>query len=370
MSPNDPTLMKSEIHDCPVVIAPNNFKFKSLSCWAVNAFLGCSHGCRFCYVTDTSANKQKHLLASYGIHDPVADWGNYLLVRPWDEKEFVGSLKKAEKTPQADLNKDGNRAVMFSSTTDPYQVVRNPSAPKQNVLNSMARSNMRRALELILNYSTLNVRILTRSPLAREDFDLFKQFGNRLLLGVSLPTLDDKLSRLYEPHAPSPKLRLKLLLDAHAEGIPTFAAIAPVFPECGYAGMLDVFNAVKAADPVTLFMEPVNIRLGIAQRIQQEAQKVGREIDMSPYRNEDNAWSEYAVKALLDAERAAEAAGVRDRLHLWPDHDSLGAAKVVKAQAKVWSHPSGMSYTEWLASYWNRISEWPGKPPIDLGGGS
>ena len=77
-----------------------------------------------------------------------------------------------------------------------------------------------------------------------------------------------------------------------------------------------------------------------------------------------------SLDTLLDAERAADAAGVRDRLHLWPDHDSLGAAKVVKAQAKVWSHPSGMSYTEWLASYWNRISEWPGKPPIDLGGGS
>lgn len=51
MNPNEPTLMKSEIHDCPVVIARNNFKFKSLSCWAVNAFLRCSHACRFCYLS-------------------------------------------------------------------------------------------------------------------------------------------------------------------------------------------------------------------------------------------------------------------------------------------------------------------------------
>lgn len=57
--------MKSEIHDCPVVIARNNFKFKSLSCWAVNGFLGCGHGCRVCFVTDTSANKQMPILASY-----------------------------------------------------------------------------------------------------------------------------------------------------------------------------------------------------------------------------------------------------------------------------------------------------------------
>ena len=33
----------------------------------------------------------------------------------------------------------------------------------------------------ILENSTLNVLTLTRSPLARQDFDPFKQFGTRLL---------------------------------------------------------------------------------------------------------------------------------------------------------------------------------------------
>ena len=197
---------------------------------------------------------------------------------------------------------------------------------------------MRRALELIRDHSTLNVRILTRSPLARKDFDLFKSFGNRLLLGTSLPTMDGKISKLYEPNAPAPKHRLKLLLDAHEEGIPTFVAVAPVFPECGYEGMLEVFNAVKEANPVTIFMEPVNIRLGIAQRIQEEARRVKKDIDMTPY-TDKAAWAEYAISTLLDAERAAEDAGVLDRLHLWPDHDDLGAKKVRKAQEAVWDHP-------------------------------
>ncbi len=212
----------------------------------------------------------------------------------------------------------------------------------------------------MLTESTLNVRILTRSPLAREDFDLFKKFGNRLVLGVSLPTLDTKLSVLYEPHAPHPKQRLKLLQDAHAQGISTFVAVAPVFPECGYDGMLEVFNAVKEVDPVTIFMEPVNIRLGVAQRIQEEARRLGREINITPFKD-SKAWSEYAIRTLLDAERVAGAVGLSDRLHLWPDHDALGAAKVVKAQSKDWNHPSGTTYKQWLESWWNRISEWPGK---------
>lgn len=37
---------------------------------------------------------------------------------------------------------------------------------------------------------TSTFQILTRSPLAWEDFDIFQSFGDRLLLGTSLPTLD------------------------------------------------------------------------------------------------------------------------------------------------------------------------------------
>jgi hypothetical protein len=162
---------------------------------------------------------------------------------------------------------------------------------------------------------------------------------------------------------------LKLLLDAHKEGIPTYVAIAPVYPECDYKDMLEVFNAVKEANPLTYFMEPVNIRLGVAQRIQEEVRKTGNEIDMTPYTDRAK-WAEYAISKLLDAERAAAATGVLDRLHLWPDHRDLGAKKVVNAQSNIWSHPSGMSYPEWLESCWNRISEWPGKPRNGAGGGS
>ena len=360
MNPENANSILIGLHDRPVVIARNHFLYKSLSSWAVNGYLGCLHGCRFCYVPDTTANKQCALLRSYGVSDPVTDWGNYLLVRPWDERAFMKSLRDAESTALSDLNVEGNRAVMFSSTTDPYQVIRGGDPDKRSMLSTIDRSNMRRSLQRILENSTLNVRILTRSPLARQDFDLLKQFRNRLLLGVSLPTLDDDLARLYEPHSPAPKQRLKLLVDAHAEGIPTFVAVAPVFPEVGYDGMLEVFNAVKAVDPFTIFMEPVNMRLGIAERIREEAIKIGKGINMTPY-TDNNAWVKYAIRTLRDAERAADAAGVRDRLHLWPDHEALGAAKVIESQSTAWKHPRDLTYKEWLQSYWNRISEWPGK---------
>ena len=97
---------------------------------------------------------------------------------------------------------------MLCSTTDPYQTVRHPDAAERKRLQDHARYVVRRSLEIIRDQSTLNVRILTRSPLAREDFDIFKSFGHRLLFGMSLPTLRNDLSKVYEPRAPAPTARL------------------------------------------------------------------------------------------------------------------------------------------------------------------
>ena len=143
-------------------------------------------------------------------------------------------------------------------------------------------------------------------------------------------------------------------MHAHAAGIHTYVAVAPVFPECGYQGMLDAFTAIKSANPCTIFVEPVNLHLRIAKRIQVEATKRGREIDMTLY-TDRLAWSRYAITTLWDAERAAREAGVLDRLHLWPDHSALASKPVIKDQ----TNPTG--YLNWLDTYWDRISEWPGK---------
>ncbi len=82
--------------------------------------------------------------------------------------------------------------------------------------------------------------------------------------------------------------------------------------------------------------------------------KHGRQIDMTPYIN-PLAWSKYAITTLRDAERAASTAGVIDRLHLWPDHQALGSKGVISRQ------PDPVGYLKWLNTYWERISEWPGK---------
>ncbi|XHR28439.1 MAG: radical SAM protein [Chthoniobacteraceae bacterium] len=264
--------------DHPVLIEKNNFKNKSLSAFSCNLAVGCSHGCLFCYVPETSTNKMATALAEKGVADPDAQWGNYVFLRKWDKAKFLASLKKADEIPEDKLNADGNRAVMFCTTSDPYQVFKNPDSKVADSLNKTFKKTRRTALELIRDKSTLNVRIMTWNPKAKEDFDLFKSFGDRMAFGMSIPTLNDKLAQVYEPHAPSPSKRMETLKAAKDAGISVYVAIAPTYPECGEADIRATLAAVKELDPITIFHEPINVRAGNVDRIKSHAAKLGIEI--------------------------------------------------------------------------------------------
>jgi DNA repair photolyase len=333
------------------VIAPNNFVHKSLSSWAFNVAVGCSHGCSFCFVPSTSTNKQGPKLAHFGVTNPDLQWGKYVLVREWDEEKFLVSLRKAESTPKEQLKTDGNRAVIYCSTTDPYQSIHHPDASKRIELAKAARYLVTRSLELIRDRSTLHVRILTRSPLARLDFELFKTFGPRLMFGMSLPTLRNDLARIYEPNAPAPTQRLETLRAAKRAGLNVYVAMAPTYPECDQNDLAATLKAVAELDPLTVFMEPINIRAENVTRIADHAATLNMAIKTEVFGSQER-WQEYALEQLKLVEGLAEGYGLASRLHLWPD-PSLGSQKALARMQDSSSH------AQWLNSKWNRISEWP-----------
>jgi DNA repair photolyase len=335
----------------PAVIAENNFIYKSLSNWAFNVAVGCSHACRFCYVPSAATIKQGPKLAEYGVKDPDAEWGNYVLLRPWDEEKFLASLRAAENTPGSQLKRDGNRAVIYCSTTDPYQVIHHPDPDQQKVLSHHARRLVRRSLELIRDNSSLNVRILTRSPLARSDFDLFRSFGRRLLFGMSLPTLRNDLAKVYEPKAPAPSQRLAALRAAREEGINVYVAVAPTYPECDEKDLRATLQAVAELKPATVFHEPINIRAENVERIGAQAELLGITLKTDVFSTRER-WQDYAVTSLQTVERLAGELGLANHLHLWPDK-SLGNPVIANRM------PKPEQYLRWLSKCWGRISEWP-----------
>jgi DNA repair photolyase len=366
----------------PVVLQRNNFVNKSLSCWSCNTSVGCTHGCLFCYVPEVAAKKQAGKLATLGVNDPDEEWGDYAFLRNWDEHKFRTSLYAAERTPPCALNPDGNRAVMYSTTTDPYQSVKNADPMKQKQLNRHGHLLLvRRSLELILTESTLNVRILTRSPLAKKDFDLFKRFGNRLLFGMSLPTLDNELARIYEPKAPAPTQRLETLRAAKDADIPVYVAIAPTYPECDEANLRRTLTEIAKLDPVTVFHEPINIRADNVDRIRAHAASIGKTTRLEVFATKA-AWFRYSMDQLLLVQRLAGEVGLADRLHLWPDPELksrelfMAVRRAEREQdhpARVWSkdelaahhqldEEAYAAHVAWLTGWWARVSEWPGEP--------
>lgn len=335
----------------PAIIAENNFIYKSLSNWAFNVAVGCSHACRFCYVPSAATIKQGAKLAEYGVQDPDAEWGDYVLLRPWDEDRFLASLRAAESTPRSQLKRDGNRAVIYCSTTDPYQVIRHPDPARQRELAEHARFLVRHSLELIRDKSTLNVRILTRSPLARADFDLFCSFGKRLVFGMSLPTLRNDLAKVYEPKAPAPSQRLVTLRAAKEAGLHVFVAMAPTYPECDQSDLRATLEAIAELEPITIFHEPINIRADNVARIKEQAMAMGVQLRTDVFATRED-WQNYAVDALHTVSEQAKKLGIQKRLHLWPDK-SLGNRLLADRM------PNPSKYLKRLELWWQRVSEWP-----------
>ncbi len=263
----------------------------------------------------------------------------------------MASLRTAESVPLNALKPDGNRAVMYCTTTDAYQTIRHTDLDKQQELAAASRLMVRRSLELIRDHSTLNVRIMTRSPMARLDFDLFKSFGPRLVFGMSLPTLRNDLAKVYEPRAPAPSQRLATLQAAKDAGLHVYVAMAPTYPECDEDDLRATLTEVAKLAPITVFHEPINSRAENVTRIQAEAKELNIKLKTEVFETRED-WQKYALGALKSVWKISSEVGLRERLHLWPDK-ALGSQKAVS------SMPNPTAYERWLSARWNRISEWP-----------
>jgi len=78
--------------DKSVSLSISGLDEKSLCYWALNLGVGCSHGCRFCYVPEASTIKLAPKLSTRGVQDPDSEWGNYVFVRELEEKKLSVNL--------------------------------------------------------------------------------------------------------------------------------------------------------------------------------------------------------------------------------------------------------------------------------------
>jgi len=162
--------------------------------YCVNPYVGCSHGCRYCYAT---------FMKRYSGHTEA--WGG-----------FVDVKINAPEILQKQLKRARMGRVMISSVTDAYQ----PIESKYKLT--------RQCLEALLQCQ-FPVDILTKSPLVLRDMDIIKKFKD-IEAGITITTNDEKMQKIFEPNAPSIMARIRTLKALHDKGIYTYAFIGPVLP--------------------------------------------------------------------------------------------------------------------------------------------
>ncbi len=167
-------------------------EYSELAC---NLYMGCSHGCKYCF-------------APACMRKTPEQWHS----SPYCRSGVIGKLRK----DAAFLASTGDRRpILFSFLSDPYQ--------------PMERSTRltRQALEIIHEYK-LNSKILTKGAgeLIEPDLDLMKEAGTQL--GITLSFSNDQSRREWEPDAASVSDRLELLKKAHGMGIRTWVSMEPV----------------------------------------------------------------------------------------------------------------------------------------------
>ncbi|VWX52018.1 PA0069 family radical SAM protein [Novosphingobium sp. 9U] len=168
---------------------------------SINAYRGCEHGCIYCFARP-----------SHAYHDlsPGLDFETKLFAKPDAARLLRETLAKPSYRPAP---------IAMGTNTDPYQ----PIEARYRIT--------RQVLEVCLE-TRHPVTITTKSDRVLQDLDLITELARHGLIwvGISVTSLDPKLSRLLEPRAASPAKRVAALGALVAAGVPCHVSVAPVIP--------------------------------------------------------------------------------------------------------------------------------------------
>lgn len=188
--------MSQEIREIEVKCALVRSRIPGVG-FVINPYLGCGHGCSYCYAT---------FMRQYSHFSRQSRWGEFVEAKVNVPSILAGELARKRKTGTA----------LLSSVCDPYQ----PAERRYKLT--------RRCLELLRNYGW-GIRILTRAPLVLRDMDIISSSLDALV-GLSIPTDNDRVRKALEPNSPSISSRVETLERLREAGIRTWAFIAPMLP--------------------------------------------------------------------------------------------------------------------------------------------
>lgn len=162
--------------------------------YAVNAYVGCAHGCVYCYAA---------FMKRFTGHREK--WG-----------EFVDVKVNAPELLAAEVKKKKPGRVWISGVTDAYQPLE-----RKYLLT-------KRCLEVLAD-NGWPFTVQTKSDLVLRDIGIFKRAKDAEVC-FTITTADEKIRKIFEPGTPPIAKRIEALAKLRDEGIRTSVMIAPLLP--------------------------------------------------------------------------------------------------------------------------------------------
>jgi len=184
---------------------------------SINAYRGCEHGCSYCFARPTH---------SYIGHSAGIEFERDIYVKT----NAVEALRLELANPRYRA-----RPIAMGTNTDPYQPAEREHQLTRGILRVMLETKH-------------PVTITTKSALVVRDLDILVPLAELGLVsvGVSVTSLDHRLSRKLEPRASTPEKRLEALRLLSQAGIPTIVMAAPMIPAINDSELERILDAAAA----------------------------------------------------------------------------------------------------------------------------
>src|SRR5260370_161064 len=178
--------------------------------WTINPYRGCEFACKYCYARYTHEYME---LDGSEFEKKIYVKKDAAPLLAWDVNHKYSYTSEASGGARPDH-------IAIGTATDPYQ----PAEREYGVT--------RACLEELATREGLSVSIITKSNQIVRDIDVLQRIAERSNLGIdiTITTLRAGLTRLLEPRAPRPDLRLAAVKQLREAGLAVGVSASPLIP--------------------------------------------------------------------------------------------------------------------------------------------
>lgn len=271
----------------PIVESPG-FAKKELADFHLDMVRVCEADCLYC---STPATTNMRIMKDGLANQALREHGRRMV--PGDVgftvrfHDFEHRVEEQLRSKPKDNSWGKGSTLMVSQFTDPYS----PWLYQTGLTN--------RVLGRVFARTSFRVRILTKFNLVAkpENIEFLKANKERVVVGLSIGTLDDDWASRVELRTSSPSARIRALHTLQDEGIPAYGMLCPTFPDVlARDGVERLVAAIRPEKCETVWSEPFNDRNNW-RRIAESYERAAERESFASYFSGPNAsvnWSLYA----------------------------------------------------------------------------